>query len=169
VLQLSELHTLLDSELNHCLLLTNILLAERKLIETRRLDELPSILRQKADLLAVIESGHSQRQSWLSSVDLPASYTEFQKKAQNSKIDETEASTSSSPNAALCLEKWQDLNAAKEACNQQNTVNGIVITRAKKRNGEQLDILKGISQGKELYDSRGKSINNRGSQSSHTA
>jgi flagellar biosynthesis/type III secretory pathway chaperone len=57
VLQLSELHTLLDSELNHCLLLTNILLAERKLIETRRLDELPSILRQKADLLAVIESG----------------------------------------------------------------------------------------------------------------
>jgi flagellar biosynthesis/type III secretory pathway chaperone len=169
VLQLSELYTLLDSELDHCLLLTNILLAERRLIETRRLDELPNILRQKADLLAVIESGHNQRQSWLSSVDLPTSYTEFLKKVQNGEIDETEASTSGSPNAALCLKKWQELNAAKESCNEQNTVNGIVITRAKKRNGEQLDILKGISPGKELYDSKGKSINNRGSQSSHTA
>lgn len=169
MLQLSELYALLDSELDHCLLLTNILLAERRLIETRQLDELPNILRQKADLLAVIESGHNQRQTWLSSVGLPTSYSEFIKQVQNGEVDETEASTSSSPNAALCLEKWQELNNAKKSCNEQNTVNGIVITRAKKRNGEQLGILKGINPGKELYDAKGQAINSRSSQSSHTA
>jgi flagellar biosynthesis/type III secretory pathway chaperone len=169
VLQLSELYTLLDSELDHCLLLTNILLAERRLIETRQLDELPNILRQKADLLAVIESGHNQRQSWLLSVSLPTSYSEFLKKAENGEIDETETSTPSSPSAAVCQKKWQELNAAKESCNEQNTVNGIVISKAKKRNGEQLDILKGINPSKELYDAKGQAINCRSSQGSHIA
>lgn len=169
MLQLSELYALLDSELDHCLLLSNILLAERRLIEARQLDELPNILRQKADLLAVIESGHNQRQSWLSSVGLPATCLEFLEKVQNGGIDETESSTSNSPNAALCLNKWQELNTAKKSCNEQNTVNGIVITRAKKRNGEQLGILKGINPGKELYDAKGQSINNTSSQNSHTA
>lgn len=169
MLQLSELYTLLDNELDHCQLLTNILLAERRLVETRQLDELPNILRQKADLLVVIESGHNLRQSWLLSVSLPTSYSEFLKKAQDGEIDESETSTSSSPSAALCLEKWQELNAAKESANEQNTVNGIVITRAKKRNGEQLGILKGINPGKELYDAKGQAINSRSSQNSHTA
>ncbi|MFT4888504.1 MAG: flagellar biosynthesis/type III secretory pathway chaperone [Pseudohongiellaceae bacterium] len=169
MLQLSELYTLLDSETDHCLLLINILLAERRLIETRQLDELPNILRQKADLLAVIESGHNQRKNWLQSVGLPTSYSEFLKKVENREIDETEASTSSSPSAALCQEKWQELNTAKESCNEQNTVNGIVISKAKKRNGEQLGILKGINPGKELYDAKGQAINCRSSQSSHIA
>lgn len=169
MLQLSQLYTFLDNELDHCQLLSNILLAERRLIESRQLDDLPNILRQKADLLAVIESGHNRRQSWLLSAGLPTTYSEFLKKAQDGEIDEPEVPTSSSPSAALCLEKWQDLNAAKESANEQNIVNGIVITRAKKRNGEQLSILKGINPGKELYDAKGQAINSRSSQSSHTA
>jgi hypothetical protein len=41
--------------------LTNILIAQRRPIETKRLDELPDILRKKADLLAVTESSHNHR------------------------------------------------------------------------------------------------------------
>lgn len=169
MVQLTELCTLLDGELDHCLLLSKILLAERKLIETRQLDELPKILRQKADLLAVIEAGHNQKHSWLLSVDLPTSYGDFLQQAEIGEIAQRDPSSSRDATVNLCLEKWQELNAAKKSCNEHNTINGIVISKAKKRNGEQLGILKGINPGKELYDAKGQTINSTGSQSSHTA
>lgn len=169
MIQLSELHTLLESELDHCLLLSNILLAERNLVETKALDKLPNVLRQKADLLSVVEAGFNQRQSWLKSVGLPTSLAEFSKAFNDGNLTGWIHSTPNSISAEQCLEKWAELGAAKDKCNQQNTVNGIIITNAKKRNSEQLGILKGIRPGKTLYDAKGQSIASGGSQKSQIA
>lgn len=169
MIQLSELYTLLDSELDHCLLLSKLLLAERALVESRELDKLPNILRQKADLLSVVEAGFNQRQSWLNSVDLPTSFSEFSKAYANGELAGLFHNTSNTISAEKCIEKWSELGAAKDKCNEQNTVNGIIITKAKKRNSEQLGILKGIRPGKNLYDAKGQSIASSGSQKSQIA
>ncbi|MFT4813313.1 MAG: flagellar biosynthesis/type III secretory pathway chaperone [Paracoccaceae bacterium] len=89
------------------------------------------------------------------------------KKAENGEIGETE--TSSSPSAELCQKERQELNTAKESCNEQNSVNAFVISKTKNRNGGQLGILKAINPGKELYDVKGQVIHSRSSQSSHIA
>lgn len=169
MIQLSELYTLLDSELDHCLLLSNILLAERSLIETRQLDELPKILRQKADLLSVVEAGYNQRHSWLKSMGLPDSIEALSEAIASDSLSGLIPTTANSTSAEECLKKWQELSGAKSDCNEQNTINGIIIANAKKRNTEQLGILKGISPGKNLYNAKGQTINHSGSQKSQLA
>ncbi|MFK7862695.1 MAG: flagella synthesis protein FlgN [Pseudohongiellaceae bacterium] len=169
MIQLSELYTLLDAELDHCLLLGKILLAERSLIETRQLDDLPKILRQKADLLSAVEAGYHQRHSWLNSMGLPDSTSALADAIEQNSLQGRVHTTANSVSPEQCLEKWHELQAAKSDCNEQNTINGIVITSAKKRNSLQLGILKGIRPGKSLYDAKGQTIDQKGSQKSQTA
>jgi flagella synthesis protein FlgN len=147
---LTELNQYLERELDHCELLQTILLKERELIEQRTLDSLPGVLQQKADLLSSIENTHSQKLSWLSARALPSNLAEFAQHYPNA------------PAFDRCLSLWAELNQAKLQCNESNTVNGIIIARTRKRNGEQLDILKGIKVGKPLYDAAGKSTGGSG-------
>jgi flagella synthesis protein FlgN len=141
----TELCQYLERELDHCELLQVILLKERELIEQRNLGSLPAVLQQKADLLSSIEHTHSQKLDWLNTRKLPSNLSEFRQRGLNGQTVDR------------CLILWTELNQAKLACNESNTVNGIVIAKTRKRNGEQLDILKGIKVGKPLYDAAGKS------------
>ena len=147
---LTELSQYLERELDHCTLLQTILLQERELIEQRNLDNLPKILQQKADLLSSIENTHTQKLTWLKARKLSVNLTEFKQQVINN------------PTLDQCLLLWAELNQAKLQCNESNTVNGIIIAKTRKRNGEQLDILKGIKAGKPLYDAAGKAIGNSG-------
>ncbi len=147
---LTELSHFLDRELDHCELLQTILLQERELVEQRTLSNLPQILQQKADLLSSIENTHTQKLKWLKAQNLPSSLSEFS------------ALSSNAPKYEHCLSLWTELNRAKKQCNESNTVNGIIIAKSRKRNGEQLDILKGIKTGKPLYDSAGKTTGGSG-------
>lgn len=168
MIQFSELQILLDSELDHCQLLQTVLLSERKLIETRQLDELPGLLRQKADLLSAIENCHSQRSNWLKSKNFETTLAEFAEAITPSNQSQSSAQPPLT-DALLCIEKWKKLDVEKKLCNDHNTVNGIIIAKAKKRNGQQLELLKGINPGKKLYDAKGQPISSEGSQGSHIA
>ena len=147
---LTELSHFLERELDHCELLQTLLLQERELVEQRKLDNLPQILRQKADLLSSIENTHTQKLNCLSTQGLPLSLSEFSTLKSNA------------PKYEHCLSLWAELNQAKIQCNESNTVNGIIIAKSRKRNGEQLDILKGIEAGKPLYDAAGKTTGSSG-------
>lgn len=154
---LTELCQFLERELDHCELLQAILLKERELIEQRTLDRLPMILQQKADLLSSIEHTHTQKLDWLNAKKLSSSLSEFEQQTINN------------PTAAQCLPLWHKLNLAKLQCNESNTVNGIIIAKSRKRNSEQIDILKGVKTGKPLYDSAGKTTGGSGKGGSRLA
>jgi flagellar biosynthesis/type III secretory pathway chaperone len=130
--------------------LQSILLKERELVEKQQLDDLPKVLQQKADLLSSIEHTHTQKHSWLSSRKLPL------------KLGDFTAQVATNPTRDRCLLLWAQLNQTKLQCNESNTVNGIIIAKTRKRNGEQLELLKGIKVGKPLYDAAGKTIGTTG-------
>ncbi len=147
---LNELSHYLEKEIDHCNGLESILLSERELVEKRQLDALPKVLQQKADLLSAIEHTHTQKHSWLSAKGLPLNLADFT------------LQVATNPTREPCLQLWAQLNQVKLQCNENNTVNGIIIAKTRKRNGEQLDLLKGIKVGKPLYDSAGKTIGSAG-------
>jgi len=147
---LTELGFFLERELDHCELLQVILLKEREIIEQRTLSDLPKILQQKADLLSSIENTHTQKAKWLNERDLPANLAKLSEQEKNN------------PHLGQCAELWTKLNQAKQQCNESNTVNGIIIAKTRKRNGEQLDVLKGVKVNNPLYDAAGKSTGGSG-------
>ncbi len=146
MIDFTDLRALLERELDHCQLLQTVLLKERELIERQQLGELPAILRQKADLLTSIEHTFNQKQDWLSSKKLPLELSSFTLLAINGQA------------FADCLNLWAESNAVKLSCNESNTTNGIIIAKSRKRNSQQLEILKGSQPSKPLYDAAGKTI-----------
>jgi flagellar biosynthesis/type III secretory pathway chaperone len=170
----TAINTLLEQECDLCNRLITALQAERELLEQHSFDGLQTLLQQKADLLEQLERCKLQRQQWLhglgdslgSSPGMPKPKTidDWLQATLVQTRDRERAGDqgwlASVEKTAFLVKKARDL---QQDCNALNSVNGMIINKARKRARSHLDLLKGHVKSRSLYDSKGNAISSGGS------
>ena len=132
----AELEAIISSETALGEQLIELVAQERQLLETRQLDEIPSLLETKASLLEQLEQAYRRRQSWLELNGLSATETD------SSLPEHTRQLLSS------CKSLYKKINYF-------NSLNGILIANSRKRARLQMEIMRGLPAQDRMYDASG--------------
>ena len=125
--------------------LVGIFQRERSLLEKRDIDGLSRLLEEKADKLAELESCRNARMAQQQELGLPTS-----EKGLTEALDNLE-----SPASEACSKALKALRENLSKCSDYNNLNGIIISNSRKRNSQQMAILKGTVPGQPLYTASG--------------
>ena len=148
------INSLLEQEIALCKQLLTAMQAERELLEQHSFDGLQPLLQQKADLLSDLETCKQKRQAWRQ--QLGGNYTSLDQWLDSARAQTQDSAwLQSLDKTAFLLNKARSL---QQECNALNSINGMIINKARRRARDHLDLLKGQSKSQPLYDASGNSV-----------
>ncbi|MCH7817524.1 MAG: flagellar protein FlgN [Proteobacteria bacterium] len=142
---LSQLLTLLQSDLANTQKLADLLESEKQHLEVRELDALQQLLPTKAQLLTDIDVNRQRRDQFLQSIGINQGEAALREHLQRC----------ADASASACLSALDQLKIKLSLCNKYNELNGLIISNSRRRNGQRLDILKGTTREQKLYTAQG--------------
>ncbi len=138
--------SLLDRALQHDIVhseqLLDVLLSERKALETRDYSDLENLIAQKKKQVELLEANAVRRQQWLS---------------QHGLSDDFAALNAVKTQAPAVAERWETAASAWRECQTANQVNEQICRRTRLVVERVLDILGGQTASSATYDAKGYS------------
>ena len=142
-----------EQDLNCCESLLDLLQQEREALQNRELDQLETIIDQKAEHLGTLERSAQIRARWIqkyhqspTEADQDTAETVWQRSL--TKID------------PQLLSRWETLKGLIKRCRDENEVNGRALSRNQQTFGKLLNIMRGqVSQGVTYTASGGQNGN----------
>lgn len=131
--------------------LKSLLLAERDLLEQRKLSGMQDIVAQKDQLLGNLAFTAKQRAQLLRTLGLPTDLIGWMAFLERDQV------------TAALIPEWQLLNEQFAQCHEANEVNGRMIHRSKQTLTQLLNLIRGQVAAPSLYTQKGATTNNTGS------
>lgn len=132
----------LQQDIAHSERLLDVLLNERKALETREYGDLENLIAQKKSWVEQLETNALQRQQWLS---------------QHGLTDDFAALNAVKQQAPMVATRWEAAATAWHECQTANQVNEQICRRTRLVVERVLDILRGQSIASATYDAKGYS------------
>lgn len=123
---------------------------EREALKEREFDQVVSIVERKAQLLDQLDKNSQERQSLLKQAGFNGD--ELQIKGVIEQLNDKNLQ-----------QDWNELLEVVKQCKQENAVNGKMVARGRQTLGNLLNLLRGQVNAPQLYDDKGATTNNKGS------
>lgn len=127
--------------------LQSLLLQERQLLETRKLEGMQEILAQKDRLLGVLSFSAKQRAQLLQAAGLPGDMAGWEQLLMRN------------PATQHLIPDWQILTNDFIECQKANEINGRMINRSKQTLTHLLNLIRGQVAAPSLYTQKGTATN----------
>ncbi|MBX2808010.1 MAG: flagellar protein FlgN [Cellvibrionaceae bacterium] len=139
----NDICTMLNQDLDNGRQLLALLEQETAAVEKRNFDILQHLVNEKTHLISRLKKNAEQRSAWLHAANKPADEAHWL--ACLSSVDEHQLTS-----------QWQAIKNTIAHCQAINDINGKVVQRGIKCHEQLLRLMRGNTQGDNLYNAKGK-------------